>query len=268
MKRLPLFLIVLLVLIIYSCGNNSSMKSNLAVELSDRAFDVALPPPPAQEVSIDRKIIREGNLSFETKDINATRVQIGQYTMELKGYIASENAWKSEDQIQHTLELRVPAVNFDMLLSKITENAGKIDSRNIQTQDVTEEFIDVEARLKTKKELESRYLELLKKAVKVEEILSIEKEMGTLRGEIESVEGRLKYLNDKVSFSKLSVTYYQKIKSPFQFSSKFSDSLKGGWRNLMWFFIGLVNLWPFLIIIVAVVIFVLRTRRKNKIKKI
>ena len=73
----------------------------------------------------------------------------------------------------------------------------------IDSQDVTEEYIDITARLKTKKELEARYLELLKKANKVEEIVSIEKEIGNLRSDIESIEGRLRYINNAVAYSTL-----------------------------------------------------------------
>ena len=226
--------------------------------------------PPSQDQStatIDRKIIREASISFETKDVNVTRAFIEAESKALKGYIANENAWTSDDRITHNLELRVPAENLDILIFKITANVEKLDSKNISSQDVTEEFIDNTARLKAKKELENRYLEILRKAVKVEEILAIERELGTLRADIESVEGRLKYLNEKVSYSRLSVSYYQKIKSPFQFSSKFGDSLKGGWRNLMWFFVGLGNLWPFLLLGIAIIIIVIRIRKRRKTKK-
>ena len=115
-------------------------------------------------------------------------------------------------------------------------------------QDVSEEFIDHEARLRTKKEVESRYREILKQAKTVQEILSVETEIGNIRSEIESIEGRLKYLSDQVSMSTLNITYYQKTGTDFGFASKFVQALKSGWDILLIFIIGIVNLWPFIII--------------------
>jgi hypothetical protein len=269
MKKLTFLILIIFIGFMFSCKSSPEAKSIAMNEFADLTSDAVAPPPPQPraESNIDRKIIKEGNLTFETKDIKSTRAQIVKITEELKGYVAQENTWTNENQISQTLELRVPAGNFDLLLSRIAENVENIESKNVELQDVTEEFIDVEARLKTKKELENRYLELLKKAVKVEEILSIEKEIGTLRSDIESTEGRLKYLNDRVSLSKLTVTCYQKVKSPFQFSSKFGNSLKGGWRNLMWFFIGLTNLWPFIIVGIIVLIIILVIRKRKRFKK-
>jgi hypothetical protein len=268
-EKTVILLYILPLLLIFSCRSGSAPKNLAMMETADASRQLVVSPPAQSsepESNIDRKIIKEGNLLFETKDIKATTALIRKNTEELKGYVAQENGWASDNRISQTLELRVPAENFDLLLSRITENVENIESKNINLQDVTEEFIDVEARLKTKKELESRYLELLKKAVKVEEILSIEKEIGTLRADIESIEGRLKYLNERVSLSKLTVNYYQKIKSPFQFSSKFGDSVKGGWRNLLWFFIGLTNLWPFIVIGAITLIIVLVVKKRKKLK--
>jgi hypothetical protein len=268
MKKIRLPLIVIITLSIISCGQTSMDKEVNAMVMEERIGDAVQPPSPDQSIAaVDRKIIREGSLSFETKDVNATHAFIEAESKSLKGYIANENAWTSDDRITHNLEIRVPAEYLDILISKITANVEKLESKNISSQDVTEEFIDNTARLKAKKELENRYLEILKKAVKVEEIIAIEKELGTLRADIESVEGRLKYLNEKVSYSRLSVLYYQKIKSPFQFSSKFGDSLTGGWRNLMWFFVGLGNLWPFILMGVVILIIILRLRKRRKANK-
>lgn len=267
MKKSVVVLLVISLALIISCDNNSSLNRNLVSQETSASFNKIEPAVPASEVITDRKIIRNGNVTFETRDINATRAAIEKVTKELRGFIARENALTFENKIQHTLELRVPEANFDLLISKVTENAVRVDNKDIGSQDVTEEFIDIEARLKTKKELEGRYLELLKKASKVDEILSIEKEIGALQSDIESIEGRLKYLNDRVSLSELTVTYYQKIKAPFQFSSKFTESLKGGWRNMLWFFIGLINLWPFIIIGLIILIIFLRINRNKRNQK-
>ena len=198
-----------------------------------------------------------------TADIKKTKILILQTVQELNGYISNDNAYDYSDRIEHRLTIRVPADKFDSLLEKISESVDKLDNKNVDVLDVTEEYIDIEARIQTKKDLQNRYRELLKQATKLEEILNIEKEIGNLQTEIESVEGRMKYLKDKISFSTLTVTYYQKTTSAFGFSSKLFDGIKNGWDVFLWFIIGLSNHWVF-IFVAIVTIYLIRLRRKKK----
>jgi hypothetical protein len=103
----------------------------------------------------------------------------------------------------------------------------------------------------------------LKQATKVDEILNIEKAIGNLQTEIESVEGRMKYLKDRLLFSTLTVTYYQKETPAFGFSSKFVEGMKNGWNVFLWFIVGVSNLWVFILVAVAV-IYLIRWRRKKR----
>jgi len=251
-------------LTIYSCGTNEKSRKITAFVQPPDESSANLQPPEKIEIQDLRKIIREGEITFETADVNETKSLITKTTMELNGYITKESADDYTDRIEQTLIIRVPADKFDLLLAKISESARKIESKNIKALDVTEEYIDVEARLKTKKELENRYRELLAKASKVEEILSIEKEIGQLRADIESIEGRLRYLKDRVAFSSLTATYYQKINSAFGFSSKFGQAIRYGWKNLLWFFIGLTTIWPFIILLGGGLFAGFRINRKRK----
>jgi hypothetical protein len=203
---------------------------------------VATPPP------IERQIIRQGDISFQTDDAAKTRSEIRRTVAALGGQISGDNAYASTDRTEYRLDIRIPAQRFDSLLLRISEKAGHIESRNISAQDVTSEYIDVQARIRTQKQLEARYLELLKKASTVEEMLAIERELGTLRAEIESVEGRMKYLSDQVAMSSLTVTFYEKAASGFGFGHRFIDALGNGWKNIMAFSLSLVSLWPFLLI--------------------
>jgi hypothetical protein len=214
---------------------------------------------------LERKIIKEGEINFETININKTKSLITKTVEEVNGYISKDNINDYSNRLEYQIVIRVPSDKFDLLLKKISESIDKLDSKKIEVLDVTEEYIDIESRIKTKKELEGRYKELLKQATKVEEILSIEKEIGELRTEIESVEGRMKYLMDRISFSTLTVTYYQKTTSAFRFASKLIQAFKSGWDTFLWFLIGLTHLWTFILIgIIAVYIFI-RQKRKKKI---
>lgn len=266
MKRIITILSATTFLLICSCGDNSRNTAPVSGMAAEKSFES---DASSEEIKIpaDRKIIREGDLTFETSDIKKTKNIIIKVTRELDGYITKETSYDYPDRIQETLIIRVSSDRFDSLVTEISQNAKRIESKNISSRDVTEEYIDVEARVKTKKELEARYMELLRKASSVEEMLSIEREMGKLREEIESVEGRLKYLNDRVSFSSLTVSYYQKISSEFGFWSKLSQSLEYGWKGFLWFLIGFVSLWPFIVVIVIVILSVIIIRKKKKDKR-
>ena len=131
-------------------------------------------------------------------------------------------------------------------------------------KDVTEEYVDVEARLKANKELEQRYLEIMKKANTVSEMLEIEKEMGTLRADIESIEGRLNVLKSQVAFSTLTVTIYETVIAPNFFGTRVGIGFVNGWNNLLDFFVFIVNLWAFFLIGTAGYVVGRRIKDQNK----
>jgi hypothetical protein len=196
----------------------------------------------------DRKLIKSGSLSFESKDIAKTKVEIERICRTLHGYISTENGGSYGDRLHYEQQIRIPHKDFDRFIQEIEHLASRFETKNIVTQDVTEEFIDMEARLKTKKDLESRYLELLKIAKTVEDMLSIETQIGNVRAEIESMEGRLNLMKNQISFSALTISYYELTGVDFGFAAKFVYALKKGWENLLNFLIGIVNAWPFLIL--------------------
>jgi hypothetical protein len=212
---------------------------------------------------IERKLIKEGQVEFETDNLNATRKKIFEAVNKYKGYVSSDQEFKSPGRKSNTLIIRVPADNFDSLLSEATQGVKKFESKEIHVKDVTEEFIDIQARLKTKKEFELRYIDLLKQAKSVTEILEIEKQIGELRSDIESIEGRLKYLEDRVSFSTLTITFYESIPDETEFGQQFKNGFRNGWDNLIWFFVALTNIWPFILIVLGLVIGIRIYRRKK-----
>jgi hypothetical protein len=268
MKKTILFLS--LILLITSCNDNqenatklemmqydaaTSRKSNTSQQLKNSSIN------KKPQVNSQRKLIKTGNVSFETKELEKTRKVIVDLVNQNNGYVASDNQYKSSDRISATISVRIPANKFDSILNEIAKGVEKFDSKNIRISDVTEQFLDTEARLKTKKVLELKYLEILKKARTVREILDVERELGKLRTDIESTEGRLKYLQNQVSFSTLSITFYKQITaSETSFTGKISKAFKTGFENVKDFFLYLINVWPF-IIILFLLFFYLRKRR-------
>ena len=217
----------------------------------------------------DRKIIKEGELRFETSDMKKTRSKVETAIANSKGFISRETETSSPDRIEETLVIRVPAKYFDQLVREVSKGVERFDQKNINATDVTEEYMDVETRIRVKKEVENRYLALLEKAQSIEEILVIEKQLGELRAEIETAEGRLKYLENRVSLSTLTVVFYKKISVPVSVISHFETGLENGWNGLMWFLIGLVNLWPLHLaaVFVLLLIKIQRLRKRRRLKK-
>lgn len=232
-------------------------------------FDEALEVPPTEQPTpaneiTERKFIRNGTLEFQTDEVKKTKKEVEKICKELNAYISSESENNYEERLQYNQVIRVPSNQFDALIARLEPLALKIENKNISTEDVTEQFIDVEARLKTKKELEVRYREILKQAKTVEEIISIESQIANVRSEIESMEGRLNFLKNQVAFSTLNVTYYETIGTDFGFASKFVQSLKAGWDNLLAFIIFLINLWPFIVGLTVFTFWFWKRRTKRK----
>ena len=88
--------------------------------------------------------------------------------------------------------------------------------------------------------------------------------MGNLRTEIESMEGRLKYFQDKVAYSTLTITFYETTQGNIGFGSKMGSAIKNGWTILLWFFLGIANLWPFLILGLVAIFLYKRISLRNK----
>lgn len=258
--------VMTLFLSFFSCGENDE-KPRLAIIQAYKPADSKNSFDNQELNVIDRKIIKEGSIDFETTDIAKTRNIIDEAIKKLGGYISEENEYTQGNRISQNLIVRIPADKFDELVSEISKGVKRFERKSIQLKDVTEEYLDIELRLKIKKETENRFRELLTKANTVNEILSIEKQKGELRADIESIEGRLKYLQNQISFSSLSVTFYELISTPVGFSSGLGVSLQNGWNNFIKFLIVLVNAWPFLIIGLLVIIGLIATRKKRNTLK-
>ncbi|MBU3820599.1 DUF4349 domain-containing protein [Flavobacteriaceae bacterium XHP0103] len=218
---------------------------------------------------VDQKIIKESYLRFQTQDLEKTYNQIKQIVLQNKGFIQSDNTNKSYNTTTRHLTIRIPTSAFQNTLDSISKHVSYFDSKNISARDVTEEFIDLEARLKAKQTLEKRYLELLNKANNVKDILEIERELSAIREEIEAKQGRLKYLEDRVSLSTINIEFYKQSAETgitVSYGSKMWNAIKSGFDALSSFFLGVLYIWPFIIILI-IIFFVLKKWINKSTKK-
>lgn len=215
-------------------------------------------------VTMERKLIKNGSISFEVNNVEETKSKIAEIVKDVSGYISDENQNNYGNGPRFSETLRVPSDKLEEVITRLEGLARNVESKNINTQDVTEEFIDVETRLATKKELEARYRELLKQAKTVKDLLEVETQLANVRGEIESMEGRLKYLNNQVSLSTLNVEYFQTVSGNSGFGYRFSGTFGKGWDIFLNFLIGIFTLWPFVLIAGVGTWLFIRWRRRRK----
>ncbi len=228
-------------------------------------------PTPSQQSSSlkeeNQKIIKTARLRFETQNLKKTQELVHEIINQAGGYIQNDTSGKDRNQLYQRLTVRIPTQNFQEAITGIAKGVAYFDEKTISQQDVTEEFIDIKARLKAKNALEERYITLLEKAKNVKEMLDIERELAEIREEIEAKQGRLNYLKNQVSLSTLYIHFYKITAEEGitqSYGHKIINSVKNGWNKISQFFLTLLSSWPFLILVVAGVFFIRRWIRKRK----
>jgi hypothetical protein len=251
----------------YSAGDTVMITTSAA----DATASVSSPPKKealSGQVAPVKKLIKNGNLRMEVDDYAKSRKKINTLLPKYNAYIGGENENNDGHKIQGTVTIRVPFGKFDGLMDAVSEEGDYIASKTVTVDDVTAEYVDLSARLKTKLEVEDRYRDILKKAQKIPDILSVENELRVIREEIEAAQGRMKYINDQAQYSTLSLEMYEILpySTPPQagFFSNIAEAFVNGWRGLLGFLVGLTSIWPFLLIL-SVAIFFLRKFWKRKV---
>ncbi|MCC9062405.1 DUF4349 domain-containing protein [Flavobacterium piscisymbiosum] len=235
-------------------------ESAASTDLTDDMADPASPQIP-------QKIIKEASLRFETNDLQDTFNQIQTAIAANKASIQNDSEGKDYNNVYRNLTVRVPSQNFDSFINAISKGVSYFERKDITSQNVTEEYIDLTTRLKTKRKLEERYLQILQKATKISEILEIEKQISAIREEIEAKEGQLKYLENRVSESTVTIEFYKTIAQKegvkTSYGSKIWTAIQSGFFSLSEFLISIISLWPF-IILFCIFAYFIRKRFKRK----
>lgn len=223
----------------------------------------------ARDGRIEKKIIKTAEISIEVEDFKKARTGLDALLKKYNAYVSDESKQNYDYQISDDLVIRVKAEKFDSLLNNVSGLAVHVNSKHIKLSDVTEEFIDITVRLKNKKQVEQQYLEILKKARTIDEILKVNEHLRLIREEIESKEGRLKYLRSQISLSTIYLNMVQTVESKDYpgFVSKFIKAIEGGWEGILIFILALVYMWPFIILIIFIIWLIVRYRKKRKQKQ-
>src|SRR5689334_1869189 len=190
-------------------------KATYAYENKVQAKPVSLTDSlNADEVSeaVDRKIIRNADLTMEVPSTTDTQHRIGSIAESHGGFVVTseskqrENVEPAKRTLDIKLVVRVPENQFGATLDQIHGlGSGTPKEEKITGQDVTEEFIDLEARIKTQKALEAQFLVIMHQAGKISDALEVQSQLADVRTEIEKLEGRKRFLENRSSLSTITI---------------------------------------------------------------
>ncbi len=226
-----------------------------------------------------RLIIRTADLTIVVKDTQAQMDALAKLAEEFGGFVVSSSTSRVRDNaLQGYITLRVDAARFDEAMNRIRSLAVEVRNENVRGEDVTAEYVDLDARLKNLEATEAQLQKILEQAVTTEDVLAVYRELTEIRGRIEQIKGRMKYLSQSAALATISVTLIpDALAQPLQV---------GGWRPegvareafeaLIATLQGLASLFIWLVIVVLpvllilaipIVLLVLLIRRARRSKK-
>ncbi|MEP6859808.1 MAG: DUF4349 domain-containing protein [Deltaproteobacteria bacterium] len=223
-----------------------------------------------------RKVIRTGRIELTVDSVDASRGKLEELVQSAGGYIDSTQVEQHGSSSTATIVIRIPADAFGSLLPTLHQ-IGEVTAESTNAADITDQFVDTEAQLASAQQLEKRLLEIATaKNGTLEQILTVEKELARVRGEIESYQGHLKQWNDQVSLSTLTITMAQKQAMvaiappppPATLGSKTSQSFKSSIDALRdvasWLLVSGVALLPWLLVLVPGALGLRRLWRRHR----
>ncbi len=268
----------------YAPGAVSSKSMALSQESAGVAADYAAPTPPIYPrtggqtaAEVDQKIIKNGSLQLTVKDVTEAVSRITMLAGDKGGFVQNSSVSARADGTHYgQIVIRVPARDFEQTMETIKGFALVVKNESATGQDVTEQYTDLEAQLRNAMAQEQTYLEVLKRAQTVEDILKVQQRLGDIRGTIESLQGRLKYLENVTSYSTISTTLEEEpvVQVPTMEFRPYT-SLKEAVRSLVAAFqqIIVALIWlvvvgggialPIVLIVWLVVVIVRRVRRRK-----
>ncbi|WP_216827753.1 DUF4349 domain-containing protein [Alkalihalobacterium elongatum] len=226
----------------------------------------------------ERMVIYNAHLSIEVNDYHQSEAAIQERVKKLGGFVIESSVYRSgEQQIHGNLIVKVPQKHFQAFLTEVESTSVKVIDRMISGNDVTEEYVDLESRLRSKRVVEKRLLAFMEDAENTEDLLKISSDLAKVQEEIEQILGRMNYLEKNVEFSTVTIylqenkvnvpsiqgndlNTWEKSKSLFMASTNNTIALFSGLVVLL---IGLSPIFIPVTIIALIIIYKLRKRPKN-----
>jgi len=277
MKRFTVsFYVITIVTSIFSCARQ---QESAAVDVDTTTSEMAAADKTANQLAMNEvddvdlysdgytKLVKSVKYRFEVESVKKSTEAIEMALRKYPAYIASSSLHLENPLLENKLSIRVRSEYFHALLKEIDQQALYTNFRDVTSDDVSKQFVDLESRLKTKREVEERYAEILrKKAGTLEELFDAEKKIEELHEDIEATVSRINYLRDQVSYSTIELEFYQTLTTPLNAKEELTlgdELLKGlatGWHATGRVLIALTYLWP-LYLLTAAVVYIIRFRK-------
>lgn len=242
-------------------GGESQVVDTSGAVASDRAGSGFQPSDSA--AGLNKKLIYRANVVVEVNDYGKAQSEVRNLVTLSGGYILEFSESQSQDERGGTFVLKVPASGFSSFLDQLEKLKSVSQQRSIQGQDVSEEYVDLESRLKVKQAMEERYLKFINEATKTSQLVEFANELERIQTEIEQIKGRMRYIDKNVSFSTIEIRLYQPEESIIKISKddtplvkRAEEALTGSLKVLsklfQWIVVVLSGALP-LIVIAAVI---------------
>jgi hypothetical protein len=236
-----------------------------------------------KEVEVEeRKIIYTANLRLEVKEYQQAVDEIESQVADFNGYIVDSSTYGSSEESSTSghITARIPQERFQEFIQLVEEGAGKLLESNVSGQDVTEEYVDLESRLKSKRVVEERLLSFMEKAEKTEDLLTISSDLAKVQEEIEQVTGRMNYLRNKADLATVQIDIEENnvnitgmseddLNTWERTKQQFLKSINTILAVLSGLFVFIAGNLPILIPlgVIALVVWLVVKRKRSKIKK-
>ncbi|MCC3357742.1 DUF4349 domain-containing protein [Bacillus sp. REN16] len=300
MRRGTLFfkLLVLLLVLVTGCSNQSSeSKADRATmderhtEMDQESSKEEMSVQPVTEpeykasdngsdtIKNDRMFIYHANLSIQVKKFHSVEAEFQQKAIDLGGYVVESSTYDAgTESINGTIVIKIPQSHFQSYINDVEKNSIKVVEKSISGNDVTEEFVDLESRLKAKEAVEQRLLTLMDQAEKTEDLLKISNDLSKVQEEKEQILGRMNYLKNNVDYSTVTIHLEEEL---VKIDSIKDNSSLNTWQKAKSLFVNTINgiisvlsglvvfvigLSPIILPIVAILIawFILRKKKKQE----
>ncbi|AXT52817.1 DUF4349 domain-containing protein [Aquimarina sp. BL5] len=265
MKQMKILQVLCFLFLALSCSQAEKNYGDVLESIpKEEIIETSVSNISENEIVTDKlKIIKNADCRIKVNNVGQATMLSKKIVSTYKGYISNEHFTHTNYAKENKFTIRVPQENFDEVLDSICALADFVDYKNISTLDVTEEYIDIKSRLKTKLEVKQRYETILKTSTKtVEDILLTEDKLRVLQEEIEAAQGRLNYLTNRVSYSTIQFDLYETVvpkdepqKYVKSFIEKAEDGLSFGWNLLQHLFLLLFYVWPLVLLGISVFIY-------------
>ncbi|MFA7209530.1 MAG: DUF4349 domain-containing protein [Parcubacteria group bacterium] len=213
---------------------SAGIRSSEPMMLSDVSDD-GLP-------ASDRKVVKTGNMDLKVNDADGAAEKITRIAKDNGGDVQTSNFYQSAKNIKNgTMTVKVPADNFEKAFNEIKEIATLVVRESISGQDVTEEYSDLQAQLKNKQAEEQSFLKILDMSGKISDILDVTRELSRVRGEIEMLQGRLKFMDSRTDMSSITINLAEDAEITFSDTWRPWQVVKETFNALFKDMQGLVN---------------------------